>query len=84
MKLNANALGIACGAVLGLASFVITLFSLLWGGGQTITVLAGAYFGYRWSLLGAFVGLFWGLIYGFVAGWLLAMIYNRVAKGPAA
>lgn len=79
MKLNATAFGLACGAILGLASFVATCLSLWRGAGYTITTVAGAYFGYSWSLLGAFIGLFWGVVYGFVLGWLLATIYNRLA-----
>ena len=39
MKLNANAFGLAVGVVLGLVSFVATLFSLWFGAGQTITML---------------------------------------------
>jgi hypothetical protein len=84
MKLNANAFGLAVGVVLGLVSFVATLFSLWFGAGQTITVLAAAYFGYSWSILGAFIGLVWGVIYGFVTGWLVATVYNGMAgKGSA-
>ncbi|NIR45125.1 MAG: hypothetical protein GWN99_12130 [Gemmatimonadetes bacterium] len=79
MKLKATAFGLACGSVLGLASFVATLLSLWRGGGFTITAVAGAYFGYSWSLAGAFIGLFWGVVYGFIFGWLLATIYNRLS-----
>lgn len=84
MKLDAKAFGLATGVVLGLAGLVATLFSLWWGGGQTITVLAGAYFGYRWSLLGAVVALLWGLVYGFIGGWLIATLYNGFARGATA
>ena len=79
MKLNATAFGLACGTVLGIAGLVATLLSLWRGGGYTISTLAGAYIGYSWSLLGAFIALFWGLVYGFIFGWLLASIYNRVS-----
>jgi len=79
MRLDARAFGLSCGIVLGLAGFVATLFSLWWGGGQTITVLAGAYFGYSWTFMGALLALIWGLIYGFAGGWLLATLYNSIA-----
>jgi hypothetical protein len=79
MKLNATAFGLACGSVLGLAGFAATLLSLWRGGGYTISTLAGAYFGYSWSFVGALLALVWGLIYGFIFGWLLATIYNRVS-----
>ncbi len=46
-------------------------------------MLAGAYFGYRWSLFGAVLALVWGLIYGFIGGWLTATIYNRFARNAA-
>ena len=79
MRLDAKAFGLACGVVLGLAGFAATLFSLWWGGGHTITVLAAVYFGYSWSFMGALLALVWGLIYGFIGGWLLATLYNSIA-----
>ncbi len=79
MRLDPKAFGLSCGVVLGLAGFVATLFSLWWGGGQTITVLAAVYFGYSWSFMGGLLALVWGLIYGFVGGWLLATLYNSMA-----
>lgn len=81
MKLNPVAFGVACGVTLGAVGFALTLFSLMWGAGNTIEVLAGVYFGYSWSFIGAFVALAWGVAYGFIAGWLLARIYNRVSAG---
>jgi hypothetical protein len=81
MKLNAKALGLACGVVLGLAGFVATLFSMWFGAGYTITTLAAVYFGYSWSFVGAILALVWGLIYGFVGGWILASVYNAIAGG---
>ncbi len=80
MKLDARAFGLAYGLLMGLAGLVATLFSLWWGGGNTITVLAGIYFGYSWSLIGAFLALIWGVVYGFIGGWLVATIYNRLAR----
>ncbi len=77
MKLNSVAFGLACGVTLGAVGFVLTLFSLMWGAGHTIEVVAGVYFGYSWSFVGAFVALAWGVAYGFIGGWLLATIYNR-------
>jgi hypothetical protein len=81
MKLNAKALGLACGVVLGLVGFVATLFSMWFGAGYTITTLAAVYFGYSWSFVGAILALVWGLIYGFVGGWILASVYNAIAGG---
>ncbi len=77
MKLNSVAFGLACGVTLGAVGFVLTLFSLMWGAGHTIEVVAGVYFGYSWSFVGAFVALAWGVAYGFIGGWLLATIYHR-------
>ncbi len=77
MKLNSVVFGMACGVTLGAVGFVLTLFSLMWGAGHTIEVVAGVYFGYSWSFVGAFVALAWGVAYGFIGGWLLATIYNR-------
>ncbi len=77
MKLNSVAFGLACGVTLGTVGFVLTLFSLMWGAGHTIEALAGVYFGYSWSFVGALVALAWGVAYGFIGGWLLGTIYNR-------
>jgi hypothetical protein len=84
MRLQARAFGLASGITLGVAGFLATFLSLVWGGGNTITVLAVVYFGYSWSAVGAVVALFWGLVYGFIGGWLLATVYNRLATREAA
>ena len=81
MRLEPKAFGLACGTVLGLAGLVATIFSLWRGSGNTISVVAGLYFGYSWSIVGALLALVWGLIYGFIGGWILATVYNRMAGG---
>lgn len=80
MRLKPGAFGVACGLTLGVAGFLGTIFSLWFGQGATIGMLAAAYIGYSWSFFGAIVALFWGLIYGFIGGWFLAVIYNGLAS----
>lgn len=84
MRLEATAFGAATGLTLGLGGFLATLFSLWWGGGNTITLLAAIYAGYSWSFVGALLALVWGLIYGFIVGGFFAMIYNFLASRSAA
>lgn len=79
MKLDARAFGLACGVILALAGSIGTLLSLQYGAGRTIGALGAVYLGYSRTYVGALVALFWGLAYGFVGGWLLAVVYNRVA-----
>lgn len=84
MRLDAKAFGLACGVILGLLGFVGTLFSLIFGGGQTISMLAAVYFGYSWTIFGAFLALVQGFIYGFIWGWIFAAVYNRFARAGTA
>ncbi|UCC73504.1 MAG: hypothetical protein JSV86_02790 [Gemmatimonadota bacterium] len=79
MRLSAMAFGLASGVLLALAGFVATLFSMWFGAGYTINVLAAVYFGYSWSFVGALLALVWGFVYGFVGGWIFATVYNAMA-----
>ena len=74
------ALGIAVGAVSGLAVFALTVFHVLLKPQDALDIgLLSEYLtGYSVSWTGAFVGLFWGILIGFVAGWFVAFVRNLV------
>jgi hypothetical protein len=81
MRLNVRAFALACGIVWGFSLFVATLWLLAFGfKGEMIRVLDHFYWGYSFSVVGAFVGLFWGFIDGLIFGALFAWLYNRLAK----
>jgi len=74
------ALGIAVGAVCGVAVFVLTVFHVVLQPQNALDIgLLSEYLtGYSVSWAGAFVGLFWGVLIGFVAGWFVAFVRNLV------
>ena len=80
MKLRKRALGMALGIVWGLSVFVVTIWAIAAGQGQTLSKLGGYYLGYDVSLLGAFVGLVWGFVDGFIGGVLIAWLYDVFCK----
>jgi hypothetical protein len=72
-----RAFGVAVGAAVGLATFFVTVASLLLGRGQEELGLLSVYFaGYNVTWLGAFIGAAWGFFVGFVAGWFTAFARN--------
>ena len=74
------ALGIAVGALSGLAVFAVTVFHVVLKPRNALDIgLLSQYLtGYSVSWHGAFVGLLWGVLIGFVAGWFVAFIRNVV------
>jgi hypothetical protein len=74
------ALGIAVGALSGLAVFALTVFHVVLRPRDALDLglLAQYLTGYSVSWTGAFVGLFWGVLIGFVAGWFVAFVRNLV------
>jgi len=81
MKLDKKAFGLACGILWGLCVFLMTLWVIWRGGGNTLALLDKFYLGYSISYSGAFIGLIWGFIDGFVGGWVFVWLYNKLVKG---
>lgn len=80
-KVDKAALGLAVGAVCGLAVFGATLFLLFKGGdvvGPNLALLGQFFFGYTVTVKGAFIGLLYGFLAGFVLGWLIAFFRNSL------
>ena len=81
MELRKRNLGFALGLVWGLAVMLGTWWLLFMGSpGDTISKLAGFYFGYSFSFVGGIIGFIWGFIGGFITGVLIAWFYNLSFK----
>jgi uncharacterized transporter YbjL len=78
-KVDAIALGIACGIVTSGAVFIATVVLLLKGGmqvGRNLSLLSQYFMGYSVTWSGAVIGAVYGLFLGFVIGWILAFVRN--------
>ena len=78
-KVDAVALGGACGIVFGLALWLATAVLLIKGGqqiGPHLSLLSQQYIGYSVTWSGSIVGAGYGLMTGFIAGWALASVRN--------
>lgn len=75
-----RALGVAIGAVAGLAVFGVTAFAALVRPADPfpLDLLSQYFYGYDVSWTGALIGLFWGFFTGFVFGWFAAFVRNLV------
>ena len=80
MTLRKRALGMALGIIWGVSIFLVTIWAVARGHGETLTLLGGYYLGYSMTYVGAVIGLIWGFIHGFIAGVLIAWLYNMFSK----
>jgi hypothetical protein len=79
--LHRTALGLGFGLVMGSLIFAMTLIAVARGGfpEPNLWILRAFLYGYRVSLLGAFVGFLWGFAVGFAIGWSFALLRNFAA-----
>ncbi|MDH3523496.1 MAG: bacteriophage holin [Acidobacteriota bacterium] len=80
MQLDKRAFGLALGTVMGLCLFLATLWAGARGGGVHLAMLKRFYLGYSVTVPGAFVGLVYAFVDGFLGGWLVAWLYNKLAR----
>ncbi len=80
MKLQPLALGIAFGLVWAIGVFFAGIFAMFNWGNAFVATIASFYLGYSASVVGAIIGALWAIVDGFVAGYVIAWIYNKVAK----
>lgn len=81
MKFNVKAFALTCGILWGATVCLSTLWLLLFGyDGALIRHLDRFYFGYSFSVVGAFIGLVYGFVDGAVCGAVFAWLYNRLAR----
>jgi hypothetical protein len=80
MRLSVKAFALTCGILWGGAVCLATLWLIAFGyGGSVMRHLDHFYFGYTFSVVGAFVGLVHGLVDGAIGGALFAWLYNKLA-----
>jgi hypothetical protein len=78
-QLDARALGVACGLVLGLWLWLATIVLVIRGGpavGRNLSLLSQYFVGFRVSLVGSVLALAYGCAAGFLAGYLFARLRN--------
>ena len=81
--LNAKALGLVLGLLLGLIIFAATNWLVIKGGnpvGPHLALLSQYFIGYRVTFWGSFVGFAYGFALGTLCGALIGWIYNKVAR----
>lgn len=83
VAIQAGVLALVCAVVGGLGLFLMTVWLVIKGGprvGQHLSLLGQYLIGYSVTWTGSFVGLLYGALIGGIAGWLIAKIYNGVAR----
>jgi hypothetical protein len=81
--LNAKALGLVVGLLLGLVIFIATNWLVIKGGrhvGPHLSLLSQYFIGYRVSFLGSLIGFAYGFALGTLSGALIGWIYNKIAS----
>ena len=81
MKLDVKAAAATLALTWGLGLFLMTWWLILVeGASEAPNFLGRFYLGYRITPLGSLVGLAWGTLDGWLAGFILAWLYNRMAR----
>ena len=76
--------GLAWGLVAGLLLFLATNILVLKGGrvvGPHLSLLRQFFVGYEVTFVGSLIGFAYAFLSGFIAGYLVSIVYNRVARG---
>lgn len=76
---DARALGVACGTVLGASIFIATVVLVIRGGspvGPNLSLLGQYFVGYKVTWGGSLLGLVYGFVLGFAGGYTTAAIRN--------
>lgn len=79
MQINSKAFGFAAAILAGAGWFLVMIFSLLTGVGETTLTTIGSYhpfFSYSWA--GMIIIVIENLICGFIFGWIFAKVYNKL------
>lgn len=81
MKLDVKAAAMTLALTWGLGLFLMTWWLIMWEGSSSEPVfLSRFYLGYRINLMGSFIGMGWALLDGLFGGFVLAWLYNRMAR----
>ncbi len=82
-RLDAVALGVSLGVLLGFAIFFATSLLILKGGdvvGPNLALLSQYFIGYEVTFLGSLVGFVYGLMSGFIVGFMIASLRNFIVR----
>lgn len=83
IAIQAGVLALVCAVVGGLALFLMTVWLVIKGGprvGQHLSLLGQYLIGYSVTWTGSVVGLVYGALIGGIGGWMIAKIYNGIAR----
>ena len=83
VSIQAGVLALVCAVLGGLGLFLMTAWLVIKGGprvGQHLSLLGQYLIGYSVTWTGSVVGLLYGALIGGIVGWMIAKIYNGVAK----
>lgn len=85
-RLRASVMAVTFGVAGAVGLFLATAWLIIQGPtggaeevGPTLSLLGNYFPGYSVTWPGAFIGMFYGALTGAVAGFILALLYNRVA-----
>lgn len=82
-RLDAVALGVSFGVLLGLTIFFATNVLVLKGGdivGPNLALLSQYFIGYEVTFWGSLIGFVYGLLTGFTVGFMIAFLRNFVLR----
>jgi len=81
VKLGAKALGLSCGIIWAVSVSFMGLMapSCPWAM-HFVYIVKPFYIGYDGGIVGSLIGAFWGFVDGGIGGFLIAWLYNKLAK----
>ncbi|MFV1998097.1 MAG: bacteriophage holin [Acidiferrobacterales bacterium] len=79
-KIDAKALAIALGSAWGLMLLFVGWAAMFGWSTKFVEIMASTYIGFEPSFLGGIIGGIWGFVDGAIGGFIIAIIYNAVAK----
>ena len=83
VAIQAGVLALFCAVVGGLALFLMTVWLVIKGGprvGPHLSLLGQYLIGYSVTWTGSVIGLLYGALIGGIVGWMIARIYNGIAR----
>jgi len=80
-KLDLKAFGLSLGIVWSFAMLSLGLINLGYHWGSSIVeVMSTLYIGYKPTILGSIIGGIWGFLDAGIGGFVVAWLYNKLAK----
>ncbi len=80
-KIDAFALALSIGIVMGAGLFLIGLGAWLFNWGtEIVRVVSSLYIGYKPTPLGSLIGGLWGFADWFIGSYIFALLYNRFSR----